>query len=66
MLVEICMQIYFVVFALSPQIDKKKHAKTFNFLCAGNKDFVKYQAQGGVLTPTPPLLRTPLAGTTKP
>jgi len=27
--------------------------KTFNFLCAGNKDFVKYQAQGGVggLTP---------------
>jgi len=49
MLVEICMQIYFVVFALSPQIDKKKHAKTFNFLCAGNKDFVKYRAQGGVL-----------------
>jgi len=64
MLVEICMQIYFVVFALSPQIDKKKHAKTFNFLCAGNKDFVKYRAQGGVLTPTPPSCVHPC--TTKP
>jgi len=31
------------------------YVKTFNFLCAGNKNFVKYQAQGGVLTPTPPL-----------
>jgi len=35
----------------------KKYAKTFNFLCAGNKHFVKYQAQGGRLTPTPPCVR---------
>jgi len=33
-------------------LTSKKYAKTCNFLCAGNKDFVKYQAQGG-LTPTP-------------
>ena len=46
------MQIYSVVFALSRQIETKKYAKTFNFVCAGNKDFVKYQAQGGV-NPTP-------------
>jgi len=31
----------------SRQIKKQKYAKTFDFLCAGNKDFVKYQAQGG-------------------
>ena len=31
----------------------KKYAKIFNFLCASNKDFVKYQAQGGVLTQKP-------------
>jgi len=34
------------------------YAKTTIFLCGGNKDFVKYQAQGGV-NPKPPL-RTPL------
>jgi len=42
------MQIYSVVFALSRQINKQKHAKTINLLCAGNKVFVKYQAQWGV------------------
>jgi len=57
MFLEICMQIYSVVFALSRQINKQKHAKTINLLCAGDKVFVKYQAQeGGVgLTPKPPL-----------
>jgi len=34
---EICMQIYFVVFALRRQINKQKYAKTINLLCAGNK-----------------------------
>jgi len=32
------------------QVDKltsKKYAKTINAFCAGKKDFVKYQAQGG-------------------
>jgi len=53
MFLEICMQIYSVLSALSRQINKQKYAKTFNFLYAGNKDFVKYQAQGGGLTPTP-------------
>ena len=53
------MQIFSVVFALSRQINKQKYAKTFNFLCAGNKEFVKYQAQGGVNPKTSPL-RTPL------
>jgi len=51
------MQIHFMVFALSRQINKQKHAKTINPLCAGNKVFVKYQAQGEFSTPT---LRTPL------
>ena len=45
MILEICMQIYSVIFALSRQINNQKYAKTFNFLCAGNKDFVKHQAQ---------------------
>ena len=47
MFLEICMQIYFVVFALSRQINKQKYAKTINLICKGNKLFVKYQAQGG-------------------
>jgi len=34
--------------------------KTIHLLCTGNKDFVKYQAQGGVY-PQPPSLLTPLA-----
>ena len=35
------------------------YAKTINLLCKDNKVFVKYQAQGEDLTPSPPL-RTPL------
>jgi len=36
--------------------------KTINLLCAGNKVFVKYQAQGRGVNPQPlPPLRTPLA-----
>jgi len=58
MFLEICMQIYSMVFALSRQINKQKYAKTVNLLCAGNELFVKYQAEGGV-NPNPPL-RTPL------
>jgi len=53
MFLEISMQIYSMVFALSRQINKQKVCKTVNPLCAGNKVFVKYQAEGGVLTPTP-------------
>jgi len=41
------MRIHSVVFALSRQINTQKYAKTINLLCAGNKVFVKYQAQGG-------------------
>jgi len=41
------MQIHSVVFALSRQMNKQKCQKTINQLCAGNKVFVKYQAQGG-------------------
>jgi len=54
------MQIYSVVFALSRQINKQKHAKTINLLCAGNKVFVRYQAQWG-FKPQIPHLRTLLA-----
>jgi len=54
MFLEVCMQIHTVVFAVSRQINMQKYAKTINLLCAGNKVFVKYQAQGG-LTPTTPL-----------
>jgi len=53
MLLEICMQIYSMVFALSRQLTSKKYAKTVNLLCAGNELFVKYQAEGGV-NPNPP------------
>ena len=64
---EICVQILWVVFASSREINKQKHAETKILLCAGNKMFVKYQAQGGGYNPTPPLL-TPLVllQTTKP
>jgi len=48
MFLEICMQVYPVVFALSRQISKQQYAKTINLLCEGNRAFVKYQAQGGV------------------
>jgi len=47
MFLQICMQIYSVVFAFCRQLTSKKYAKTINLLCAGNKVFVKYQAQGG-------------------
>jgi len=62
MFLEICMQIYSMVFAISRQINKQKYAKTVNLLCAGNKVFVKSQAQGWGLTPKTPL-RTPLCAT---
>ena len=54
MFLEICMQIYSVVFALSRQINKQKYAKTINLLCAGNNVFVKYQTQGSGFNPNPP------------
>jgi len=54
MFLEIRMQVHSVVFAISWQINKQKYAKTINLLCAGNKVFVKYQAQGGG-NPNPPL-----------
>jgi len=57
MFLETCMQIHSVVFALSRHINKKKDAKTSNLLYAGNKDFVKYQAQGEEINPNPPCLR---------
>jgi len=50
-------QTHSVVFTLSRQINKQKYEKTINRLCAGNKVFVKYQAQGRGLTPTPPCVR---------
>jgi len=53
MFIEICMQIYSVVFAVD-NLTSKKYAKTYNFLCTGNKDFVKYQAQEGVNPSTSP------------
>jgi len=51
------MQIYSMVFPISRQINKKKYAKTVNLICAGNKVFVKYQAQGGGLNPNPACVR---------
>jgi len=47
MFLEICMQTYSVVFALSRQINKQKVWKIINPLCAGNIVLVKYQAQRG-------------------
>jgi len=47
MFLEICMQIPTLLFALNRQTNKQKYAKTINLLCAGDKVFVKYQAQGG-------------------
>jgi len=35
------------------KLTSKKYAKTINLLCAGNKVFVKCQAQEVFLTPTP-------------
>jgi len=58
------MNTYSVVFVLSRQINKKRYAKTINFLRAGNTVFVKYQAQGAV-DPNPPPLGTPLEPSTQ-
>jgi len=52
MFLEICVQIQSVVFVISRQINKQKVCETIILLCAGNDNFVKYQAQ--VLTQTPP------------
>jgi len=51
------MEIYSVVFALSCQLNKQKICE--NNLCAGNKVFVKYEAQGGFnpKLPLPPCVR---------
>jgi len=59
MFLEICMQIHFVVFALSRQISltSKKYAKAVNLLCAGNKVFVTYQIQGKDFNPNLPRVR---------
>jgi len=59
MFLETCMQIYSVAFALSRQINKQNtvYAKTINLLCAGNKDFVKNQAQGFFLIQYPTCVR---------
>jgi len=56
MFLEICMQIYSVVFALSRQINKQKVCENNQSPCEDKKIFVKYQAQGGALTPNPPPL----------
>ena len=40
-------------FHLVDKLTSKKYAKKINPLCARNKVFVKYQAQGGIFTPTP-------------
>jgi len=53
MLLEICIQIHSVVFALHQQINKRKVCEN-NLFCAGNKVFVKYQDQGWWLTPKSP------------
>jgi len=53
MFLEICMQIHSMAFALSRHINKQKYAKTINLLCAGKKNFVKYQTQGGLSSPPP-------------
>jgi len=58
MFLEICMQIYSVIFPLSRQINWQKYAKTIDLFCESNKVFLKYQAQGG-FNLNPPL-RTPL------
>jgi len=53
MFLEICMQIHSVVFALSREINKQKVCENNNLFV--HKVFVKYQAQGGVFNPNPPL-----------
>jgi len=46
MFLEICIQIYFVAFALSRQINKEKVNENNNLLCTGKKVFAKHQDQG--------------------
>ena len=58
------MQIYSVVFALSRQINKQKVCENNYSPCEGNTIFVKYQAQGRGLTPTPTPLCTALLSST--
>jgi len=58
MFFEIFMQIHSMVFALSQQINKQKVCGTVNLLWAGNKIFVKCEAQS-FFYPDPPLC-TPL------
>jgi len=55
MFLDICLHIHSVVFAISRHINKQKYAKTLNLRCAGNKVFVKYQAQGEGFNPKHPL-----------
>ena len=57
MFLEICMQIHSVAFAISRQINRQNNAKTNNLLCAGNKVFVKNQAQGFFLIQYPTCVR---------
>jgi len=61
MLLEICMQIYSVVFALSRQINKQNVCENAWSPCEGNKVFVKYHAQGG-FNPNPPHCVRPCIG----
>ena len=49
------MQTHSVLFAESRQINKQKVCETLNLLRAGNKAFVKYQAQGRFNPNLPPL-----------
>jgi len=57
---DICTQIYSVVFSSSRQINKQKVRENNESLCAGNKVFVKYQAQGCVNPNSSLALRTSL------
>ena len=54
MFLEICMQIYSVVFSFSRQINKQKVYENNWSPCEGNKIFVNMKLKGGVLTPKPP------------
>jgi len=60
MFLEICMQIYSVVFALSRQINKQKSLRKQLISFAQVIKFCKYHAQGGGVNPKLPTLRTPL------
>jgi len=53
MFLESCMQFIPCYLHQVDKLTSKKYAKTFNFLYTGNKDFVKYQAQGGGFNPPP-------------